>query len=187
MASSGDITRLLARIREGDDRALDELLPLVYGELRRMAGHLLRSERPDHTLQPTALVHEAYMRLVGETIPLNDRHHFFAIAARAMRRVLVEHARARGRAKRGGDRARITLSDDLIDSKSSDPIDLLALDDALEALARRDARKVRVVELIFFGGLTAAEAAGVLDVTARTVERDWAFARAWLIRAITSP
>jgi len=180
----GEITRLLARLRGGDDDALDRLMPIVYAELRAIARGLLRGERQDHTLEPTALVHEAYVRLVGDGTPLSDRRHFFAIAARAMRRVLIEHARARRRKKRGGDAARVPLTENLAGPTAGDPIDLLALDEAMTRLEAQDPRKARVVELIYFAGLNATEAAEVLGVTRRTVERDWQYARAWLLREL---
>lgn len=186
MRGDDQITQLLSRVSRGDDAALGTLLPIVYEELRRIAERLLRGERDDHTLQPTALVHEAYLRLVGEHAPLADRRHFFAIAAREMRRVLVEHARARRRLKRGGGNVRVTLPDDVGQEAGPDPVDLVALDCAMSRLESRDERKVRVVELMYFAGLTAVEAAGVLGVTSRTIERDWQYARAWLLRELSA-
>jgi RNA polymerase sigma-70 factor, ECF subfamily len=180
--SDHDVTRLLSEYRGGNRRALDDLLPLVYGELRRIAGNHLRRERSDHTLQPTALVHEAYMRLAQSAGPsLSDRSHFFAIAARLMRQVLVDHARAHGREKRGGDFARVTLEDNLLGAAERD-VDLLALDAALTALAETDARLCHVVELRYFGGLSIEETAEVLGSSPATVKRDWAVAKTFLRR-----
>jgi len=184
--ADGEVTRLLAELRAGDDQALERLLPIVYAELRTVAANLLRGERVGHTLQPTALVHEAYVRLLGEKAPPLDRQHFFAVAARAMRRVLIDHARARGRQKRGGGAVPVTLHDDVAAAVESDPIDLLALDEAMQKLESADPRRVRVVELMYFGGLSASETAEVVGVTRRTVERDWQYARAWLLREMTA-
>lgn len=186
MPRDDEITHLLARVSAGDDDALGALLPIVYAELRTIAARLLRGEREDHTLQPTALVHEAYLRLVGEHAPLNDRRHFFAIAAREMRRVLVEHARARQRLKRGGGNVRVTLTDNLQRAADPDPVDVVALDSAMTKLESRYARKVRVVELMYFAGLSAEEASKVLGVTSRTIERDWQYARVWLLRELSA-
>ena len=183
MQPNPPVTQILARVREGDPDALDELLPLVYAELRRLAAGYMRSERAEHTLQPTALVHEAYLRLLGDRADWADRRHFLATAARAMRRILVEHARARGRKKRGGGFERTPLEDELI-GQAPPGTNLLALDAALDQLAVQDPRKAQVVELLSFGGLTAEEAGNVLGVASRTVERDWKFARAWLLRAL---
>ncbi|MBD3334679.1 MAG: RNA polymerase subunit sigma [Candidatus Eisenbacteria bacterium] len=187
MKSPGEVTRILARVCDGDRGAVDELFPLVYSELRGLAAAYMRSERPGHTLQPTALTHEAYLRLTREQ-PAGpaDRAHFFALAARAMRRILVEHARARKRHKRGGGWARITLTPSVAAAEAPE-IDLLALDGALTKLQENDSRKAQVVELLYFGGLTAREAAEVLGVTSRTVERDWQFSRLWLLREILGP
>jgi len=174
------ITLMLDRAKEGDAAALDELMPVVYQELRRLAGHILRSERPDHTLQATALVNEAYLRLVGaESVNWHNRAHFFGAAARAIRRILIDHARSKARLKRGGDQARAPLDEMLIVSPERDER-LLELNDALTRLAEAAPQKARVVELRFFGGLTEEEAAEVLGVSTRTVTRDWRFARAWL-------
>ncbi len=180
-----DVTRLLSAIEQGDSRASEELLPLVYRELRRLAKQRLAKEKPGQTLQATALVHEAYLRLVGtDTAPhWNSRGHFFAAAAEAMRRILVNHARDRVAAKRGGGAEQVSLS--LVDAPSGGPdVELIALEDALERLAALDPRKSRVVELKFFGGLTVEEIAEVLQVSGATVEREWSFARAWLYDAI---
>jgi RNA polymerase sigma factor (TIGR02999 family) len=175
----GHVTVLLQRAGKGEQAATDELFPLVYDELRRLAGGMLAAERASHTLQPTALVHEAYMRLVG---PSNQgwegRAHFFGAAARAIRRILVDHARARGRLKRGGDRQRVSLEEH--EAPHSSPLDLLALDDALEQLANIDPRMARLVELRFFAGLTVNEAAEAIGVSPATAAREWELARVWL-------
>jgi RNA polymerase sigma factor (TIGR02999 family) len=175
-----DVTALLHRAGEGSDTAAAQLLPLVYDELRALAAAHMAAERPDHTLQPTALVHEAYVRLVDQSrVQWQNRAHFFAIAAQAIRRVLVDHARAHNALKRGGDRARADISLDAQPAPDSD-VDMVALDEALTALARKDERKAHVVELRFFAGLTAQETADHLDVSLSTVESDWRTARAWL-------
>ena len=174
------VTDLLARWRAGDRDALDALVPLVYDELRRLARHYLRQERPGHTLQSTALVHEAFVRLVGHKPPQwKDRAHFFAVAAQLMRRILVDHARRRGAAKRGSNGQSESLSEDLAISNAR-PIDLLALDEALNALAALDARQSRIVELRFFGGLSLENTSEVLGISPATVKREWATAGAWL-------
>jgi RNA polymerase sigma factor (TIGR02999 family) len=179
-----DVTRLLAEYRGGNRQALDDLLPLVYAELRRIAGSHLRRERRDHTLQPTALVHEAFVRLAHSGAPqVGDRAHFFAIAARLMRQILVDHARAHGREKRGGDLARVTLKDEVLGSSAGN-LDLLALDSALTALAETDPRLCQVVELRYFGGLSVDETADVLGSSPATVKRDWAVAKAFLRRQL---
>ncbi len=181
-----DVTQVLEQLRKGDERAADKLLPLVYDEFRALARHYLAQERGNHTLQPTALVHEAYMKLVDQTrVDWQGRSHFFAVAAQAMRRILVDHARARMREKRGGGRARVTLDDAVALSPQKDE-DVLALDEALEKLAKLDARQAKVVELRFFGGLNVDEVAAALNVSKRTVEGDWTFARAWLSRELRS-
>ena len=164
----------------------EELLPLAYDELRRLARAYLSRERNDHTLQATELVNEAYLRLAGSNIEWGDKTHFFAVAARAMRRVLVDHARARGRTKRMGQLQRVTLADGLGGTQEIDLERLLDLDDALERLAARDERQARVVELRFFAGFTVPEVADALGVSKRTVEGDWAHARAWLHRELDS-
>jgi len=187
MSAPGHATQLFGRLLEGDRSAFDELLPLVYEELRALGQRYLRQERPGHTLQATALAHEAYLRLVGQgSLELHDRAHFFAVAARAMRRILVEHARARGRRKRGGGWDRVRLES--IELAGDEPsFDVLALDLALQRLAAEEPRKAQVVELLYFGGLTAAEAAEVIGVTSRTVERDWRIARLRLLRELVGP
>lgn len=178
------ITRLLRKGARGDEEALDQLLPLVYDDLRRIAHNRLRSERARHTLNTTALVHEAYLRLVGQTrIDWVDRAHFFAVASRIMRRVLVDYARRRQADKRGGDAVRVPLEERMT---SVEPRfdDLLALDEALTALTERDERLGRVVECRFFGGMTVEETAQALDVSERTVARDWDRAKTYLYDAL---
>jgi RNA polymerase sigma-70 factor, ECF subfamily len=178
------VTQLLVRWREGDQRALDELMPLVYDELRRLASRYMRGERPGHTLQTSALVNEAYLRLIGhEEIRWQDRVHFFAVAAQTMRRVLVDHARRRGNQKRGGDAHKVALDEGLIVSDER-AAEVIALDDALARLAELAPRKSRLVELRFFGGLSIEEAAEVLGVSPGTVMRDWTFTKAWLRKEI---
>jgi len=179
------ITRLLAELADDDSgRAVEALMPIVYGELRDMAQRYLRDERDDHTLQPTALVHEAYMRLVDQEVQWKNRRQFFVIAAKAMRNILVDHARRKGRAKRGGDWDRIPLDQADHDSQPTDEIDLVALNDALEKLGALDERKARLVELRFFAGMTAEEAAEILDISRTTAAEEWRLARAWLYRAM---
>lgn len=176
----GDVTRLLVALRGGAPEALDELFPLVYAELRRAADHLLAREFYGHTLQPTALVHEAYLKLVRSDAPdATSRTHFLGIAARAMRQILVDHARRRNAAKRGKGEAFVTLGDHA-DEAAPDADTMIALDAALTELATMDERLAKVVELRFFGGLTEEQVAAALGVTSRTVQRDWAKARAWL-------
>lgn len=175
-----EATRLLARIGSGDLEAAEELLPLVYGHLRALAGSFFAAQHPGHTLQPTALVHEVYSRLLGGTeTAWESRSHFMGVAARAMRQVLTDHARRQRAAKRGGDRHRITLADQEVQSDTTD-VDLLDLDQALESLATLNPRQGRIIELRFFAGLSVAEAAGILEVSTRTIELDWRMARAWL-------
>jgi RNA polymerase sigma factor (TIGR02999 family) len=179
------VTQLLVRWREGDQRALDELMPLVYKELRRLAAHYMRGERPGHTLQTSALVNEAYLRLAGhEQIEWQNRAHFFAVAAQAMRRILVDHARRSGNQKRGGDAHKVALDEALVVSSERNA-EVVALDDALALLAEIAPRKSQLVELRFFGGLSIEETAEVLKVSPGTVMRDWTFAKAWLRREIT--
>jgi RNA polymerase sigma factor (TIGR02999 family) len=181
----GAITRLIADARGGDTLALEKLVPLVYSELRRLAARYMRRERPGQSLQATALVHEAYLRLLkDDDLSIQNRAHFLGIAARSMRQILVEHARARDAAKRGGERRRITLDEAVAAGEPLD-VDLLALDEALERLAQRDAQQSRIVELRFFGGLTNEETAEALGISPATVKRAWAVARAWLFRELT--
>lgn len=182
---NNDVTGILKSLGQGSESAAAELFPLVYGELRRQAGQYLRNERRDITLQPTALVHETYLKLVdAESADWNDRAHFCRIAARAMRQILVDHARKRSALKRGSDRRRLTLSDSL-GVTSGQVVDLLALDEALAQLSELAERQGKVVELRFFGGLTTEEVAGILDVSVSTVESDWRMARAWLHRELS--
>lgn len=183
--SVADFTHLLEAAKDGRASAADQLLPLVYDELRALAGSFFRGQRRDHTLQPTALVHEAYARMVKPTGEVSGeahwtgRAHFFAVAAKAMRQVLANHARDRRAAKRGGDWRRVTLSDQLTPSTKKD-IDLLALDEALERLTALDQRQGRIVELRFFAEMTVEEIAHVMEISVSTVEREWRMARAWL-------
>jgi RNA polymerase sigma factor (TIGR02999 family) len=179
-----DITELLVAWRNGDEGALAQLMPEVHGELHRIARRCMRGERAGHSLQATALVNEAYVRLVDtRQVRWQDRTHFLAVSARLMRRVLVDHARARLYEKRGGGAPNVTLTDGLAGSDEQ-PQDVIALHDALEALAKFDERKSRVVELRVFGGLTVEETAHVLGVSADTIMRDWKLAKAWLLREI---
>jgi len=181
---SSDVTALLVRLSNGEEAALDRLLPAVYDELRRIAHNQLRGERADHTLRTTELVHEAYEKLVEHNaVDWQDRQHFFAVAARAMRQVLVDHARRKTAAKRGGDAPEMPL-DDVTLLQETKTEDLIALDDALDRLAAQDERAAKVVECRFFGGYTIAETADVLDVSRSTVKRDWRGARAWLNREL---
>jgi len=177
------VTELLVRWKAGDQAALDELIPLVYKELREIAGRQLQRERPGHTLQSAALVHEAYLRLLDQRpFDTENRAHFLAVAARLMRQILVDHARGRGAAKRGADR-RVELDTSLVLPQVR-TTDLVALDDALTGLAKLDEQQGRIVELRFFGGLATEEIAEVLGVSASTVQRDWNVAKVWLMREI---
>ncbi|MGA2271698.1 MAG: sigma-70 family RNA polymerase sigma factor [Bryobacteraceae bacterium] len=180
MPTAGEITVVLAALRRGDPSAEANLVALVYDEFRALARHFMRRERPDHTLQPTALVHEAYLRLLRDyPADWQSRAHFFAAAAIVMRRILVDHARQRAAAKRPGGKQRVEL-DDFMATASPRIEQLLILDQALSRLAEWDRRRARLVELLYFGGLTEQEAAEVLGVSVRTVKRDWSAARAWL-------
>jgi len=177
---SGSATRvLLARWREGDSRAGDELASLVYGNLRRLASSYMRGERQGHTLSPTGLVHEAYMRLAGRELPVEDRAHFLAVAAREMKRVLVDHARTHSREKRGGDWQQVTL-DDVHRITDGSPVDMLAVEEALDRLKQMDERKAQLLDLVCFGGLTVEESAVILHISTATVGRELRMARAWL-------
>jgi RNA polymerase sigma factor (TIGR02999 family) len=181
---SNQVTELLVRWRGGDKAALDSLMPLVYTELRRIANHYLQSERSDHTLQSTALVHEAYVRMTQQALPQwQNRAHFFAVAAQLMRQILVDHARSHRASKRGGGVFNLALEDAEDQPKVLD-VDLVALDEALKSLAIMDAQQSRVVELKFFGGLSVEDTAEVMGVSASTVKRDWTTARAWLFREL---
>lgn len=187
--SAGEITKLLQGWREGDRKALDTLVPIVYKELHRLAHFQLRQERPHHTLQSAALVNEAYVRMVGLRPPRwESRSHFFAIAAQQMRQILVDYARRHRAGKRRGHEETLSLEDTAMlvtEKKRNNDVDVVALDDALNALAGIDARKAQVVELRFFGGLNFDETAEVLKVSAATVARDWTTARAWLHREMS--
>lgn len=180
------VTELLINWNKGDREALDEMLPLVYDELRRIAARCMKREKSEHTLQPTALVHEAYMRLVDQRqVDWKNRAQFFGLAAEMMRRILVNHAVQKQTSKRGGEALRVSLSDANELSTSSDT-NLVALDEALTRFSEVDSRKSRIVELKFFGGLTTNEIAEVLQVSVATVEREWSLARAWLFREINT-
>ena len=184
MTDQHEITRLLADWSNGDRQALEKLTPLVYDELRRLAGRYLRNERPGHTLQSTALVHEAYMKLVGQTsVRWQNRAHFFGIAAQMIRRILVDYARGRRAGKRGSGAEKLSL-DEAIALPGSPDLDLIALDDALDGLAKMDRRQSRLVELRFFAGLTLEETAEVMQMSIATAKRDWVSAKAWLSREI---
>jgi RNA polymerase sigma factor (TIGR02999 family) len=185
-----DVTRIFSAIEQGDTKAAEQLLPLVYDELRKLAAQHLAGERPGHTLQPTALVHEAYLKLVGADPqqPWNGRVHFFAAAAEAMRRILIDHARRKHRVRRGGGMKRVELGEMdnikmLTDNRRAD--ELLALDEALTQLAVAAPRKAELVRLRYYAGLTLEQAAGLLGISRATADRDWAFARAWLFDAMT--
>jgi RNA polymerase sigma factor (TIGR02999 family) len=178
--SQSEVTRLLKDWSEGRQEALDRLLPQIYAELRRLAASYLRRERPDHTLQPTALVHEAFIKLVDQrAVRWQNRAHFFGIAAQAMRRILVDHARAHAADKRGAGERAVSIDEALVTIGAPD-VDLLALDEVLTRLAAIDAQQSRVVELRYFGGLTMEETAEVLNVSPATVGREWTLAKAWL-------
>lgn len=180
-----DVTRLLVSWSNGNQQALEQLTPLVYAELRRLAGRYLRRERSDHTLQSTALVHEAFLRLVDQRdVRWQNRAHFFGVAAQIIRRILVDYARARQTAKRGSDACKLSL-DEAIGVAERRDMDLIALDDALEGLAEIDPQQARIVELRFFTGLSIEETAEVLGVSRATVNRDWVTAKAWLFRELT--
>jgi RNA polymerase sigma factor (TIGR02999 family) len=180
--SSGDITALLGQWQGGSQSALDQLTPLVYRELRRLAQSYLRRERPGHTLQGTALVHEAYLRLVDQRqVQWRDRSHFFALSAELIRRILVDHARSKMAEKRGGDQVKLSLEEGM-DAPVPGDLDLIALDDALQVLARTDFQQSRIVELRYFAGLSIEETADVLHISPATVKRDWVIAKAFLRR-----
>jgi RNA polymerase sigma factor (TIGR02999 family) len=181
--AGSDITTLLAELRQGNQGVISQLVNLVYPQLRRLARQYMKRERSSHTLQPTALVHEVYLRLFGSRpVGWQDRAHFFAIAAQQMRLILVDHARSRNTAKRGGGQTRISLDD--MDALPGAGLDLADLDAALTDLARLDPRAARLVELRFFGGLTERESSEVLGVSVSTLKHDWQFARAWLFNRL---
>ena len=180
-----NITDLLVSYGRGDKESLDKLMPVVYDELRRQAARYLRREQPGHTLQTTALIHEAYVRLVDQRIvQWQNRAHFFGIAAQMMRRILVDHARTKKRAKRGGSDIKVSLDDATVAVKGQD-LDVVAIDEALSRLAKIDEQQSRVVELRFFSGLTVEETAEVMGISPATVKRDWSMAKAWLHRELS--
>jgi RNA polymerase sigma factor (TIGR02999 family) len=182
-APAGDVTQLLKKMNAGDSGAAESLLPLVYGELHRLAKACMRRERPDHTLQATALINEAYIRLVGEDVDWSSRAHFIGLAAHVMRRVLVDYARAHSAERRAGGMQRVEFKDDL--AIAPERLDEVAvLDEALVRLAAKNPRQARVVELRYFGGLSVEQIARVLDIAPRSVKRDWALARIWLFREL---
>jgi RNA polymerase sigma factor (TIGR02999 family) len=180
-----EITEQLIAWSKGDATALDKLIPVVYQELRRMADQYLRREDLSHSLQPTALVHEAYLRLIDQTkVQWQNRAHFFGVAAQMMRRILIDHAKTKHRLKRGGTAIKVSL-DENVNVSEERSAELIALDDALQELAQMDERKSRIVELRYFGGLSVDETAEVLGVSNKTVMRDWNFAKAWLYQQLT--
>lgn len=179
-SAASQATQCLIDLRNGDQSAIQRLLPLVYEELRALAGSFFRDERADHTLQPTALVHEAFVKLIGTPdVHWDDRKHFMTVAATAMRRILIDHARRRDAEKRGSGWGRVSLHPDLAQASRAEA-DIIALDDILTRLAELNEKHARIVELRFFGGLTLAEVADVLEISTATVERDWRLIRAWL-------
>jgi RNA polymerase sigma factor (TIGR02999 family) len=181
---TAEVTKILSALEAGDRQAASQLLPLVYDELRKLATHRMSSERAAHILQPTALVHEAYLRLVGpeNATSWDGRGHFFAAAAEAMRRILIDNARRVGREKRGGARVQLELHDEYPSTVQTEADDLLSLDEALIQLEKEDAQLAKLVELRYFAGMTIDDSAQVLGVSPRTVKRNWAYARAWLKR-----
>lgn len=184
---ASEVTRLLVSWREGHEEALDQLMPLIYQELKQLARGYLRDERPDHTLQPTALIHEAYIRLADQSLPQwQNRAHFYGIAARVMRQILVDHARRHHASKRGSDQQRVPLDEAIVFTEDR-AADVVALDDALKELASFDERKCRVIELRFFGGLSLEEAAEALGISIATVGRELRLASAWLHRQMSGP
>ncbi len=185
MPAPGEVTQLLLSLQSGDRSALDRLAPLIYEDLRQIAGAMFRRERVEHTMQPTAVVHEAYLRLVEHSaVGASTRAHFLAIAARVMRQVLVDHSRARLAEKRGGGGVKVELNDELHGSAGRTDLDVMALHHALDELAALDARKAKIIEMRYFGGLTGEEIAGVLEIGTATVTRDLRMAEAWLARAL---
>jgi RNA polymerase sigma factor (TIGR02999 family) len=180
MSESQEVTMLLSALTKGDPNAASKLMPLIYDELRRLAGSYMRREREDHTLQATALVHEAYLKLVEQrSVNWQNRAHFFGVAAQLMRRILVDHARGHLRQKRGGENQKVSLDEALVFAETQAD-ELVAVDDSLNQLAKIDPRQARVVELRFFAGLNVDEAADVLGVSAKTIKREWSVAKAWL-------
>ena len=185
IATRQEVTQVLLDWNRAEGNAAERLIPLVYDELRRLARQYLQRERSDHTLQATGLVHEAYLRLVDQnSVTWQNRAHFFGVAAQAMRRILVDHARSRRAEKRGGDCEKLEFDEELLPSAER-AVDLIALDDALRDLEKLDARQSQIVELRFFGGLTNEEIAEALDISPRTIKREWRLAKAWLRRHIS--
>jgi len=185
MSSQPNITELLVGYQGGDKEALDQLMPIVYDELRRQAARYLRREQAGHTLQTTALIHEAYVRLVDQrNVQWQNRAHFFGIAAQLMRRILVDHARTKKRVKRGGSKVQVSLADATVATTGPD-LDIVALDEALERLEKLDQQQSRVVELRYFSGLTVEETAEVMGISTATVKREWSVARAWIHRELS--
>ncbi|HTS67108.1 MAG TPA: sigma-70 family RNA polymerase sigma factor [Candidatus Acidoferrales bacterium] len=184
--SPGDVTLLLAEMKRGNSEALPKLIPLVYQELKRLAAHFLREEREGHTLQPTALVHEAYLRLAGQKAAWQNRAQFMGVAAQLMRRILVDYARQRITAKRGGGERPVDIVACEVGGGVEQSEEMLAIDEALERLAAMDAQQARVVEMRYFGGMTVEETAEALHIAPRTVKREWAMAKAWLRLEISS-
>jgi len=184
-AAPGEVTRLLLAWNAGDQAALEKLMPLVYGELRQLAERHSRKERRGHTLQPTAVVHEAYFRLIDQTrVTWKNRGHFLAIASQAMRRILIDHARGRGAEKRGGEVEKVTLDVAIASPEPSREVDILALDEALDRLKALDGTQAQIVELRFFGGLTIEETADVMETSPSSIKRDFRSAKAWLFREL---
>ena len=181
--SSQSVTQLLQDASVGKQEAMDALFPIVYAELRRLAGSYLRKERPDHTLQSTALVHEAYLRLIDQNVSWQNRAHFLGIAAQTMRRILLDHAKRRAASKRGGGEYTLQIDEDLMEGKNLN-LNLIALGDALSGLEKIDPIRGRIVEMRFFGGLSNEEVAEVLKVSPKTVQRQWGGAKAWLFNAM---
>lgn len=184
-----DVTQILSKIESGDQHASEELLPLVYEELRKLAATRMANERTDHTLQATSLVHEAFVRMVDKesSQTWQSRGHFFSAAAESMRRILVDHARRRARPKHGGDRQRVEITESCLSAEPGAFDDLLALDEALEKLAAKDTRKAELVKLRFFAGLTGRQAAQALGIAESTADLDWAYAKSWLRLEIAGP
>ena len=185
MAQTHKITRMLREWSDGDRAALEELMPLVYDELHKQARRYLRRERPNHTLQTTALIHEAYLKLIDQNVNWESRTHFFAVAANMMRRILVDHARTKHREKRGGSKEDLPLEEALLVVSDEKTIDLIALDQALNRLAEIDEQQCQIVELRYFSGLTLEETAAALKISRTTVANDWNLAKAWLHRELT--
>ncbi len=185
MAQTHKITRMLREWSDGDQAALEELMPLLYDELHKQARRYLRRERPNHTLQTTALIHEAYLKLIDQNVNWESRTHFFAVAANMMRRILVDHARTKHREKRGGSKEDLPLDEALLVVSDEKTIDLIALDEALNHLAEIDEQQCQIVELRYFSGLTLEETAAALKISRTTVANDWNLAKAWLHRELT--